>query len=424
MDTKDQVTIKSLPGNDVCADCGASNPEWASVSFATLICIHCSGTHRSLGTHISFVRSVTMDSWTAKQLSIMKLGGNAKCNDFIVKQHGVTTSDIREKYSSPAAQLYKQVLLARYEGKPEPTVLPPPMETSNNKKKKQNYAGFGSSPPPSRRDTVWNKRNLQRSALVMGVVALATTAIFLLPSSHAATVLSTRQIQTFYNTVGPALDLMSIVEDAPRQAAITKAHLDESTCRSVLEIGCGTGRTARSILQHYPNVESYTCMEVSSHMAQLTTDRLKQEQHDATRTIQVWNENALATTTSWPQGVDCILAFYVLDIWSPEDIHVFFKRAREALLTHDDDKNNGGKVVLVSIAMPPSSSNVLARAVMSTWKAVASRFPLLLGGCRPIPLAEFLSQDEWNVMDCEQMSVLGYTSEIVIATPRGEAAEA
>jgi hypothetical protein len=47
--------------NCICADCGAEDPDWASINLGILICIQCSGIHRSLGVHISKVRSLTLD---------------------------------------------------------------------------------------------------------------------------------------------------------------------------------------------------------------------------------------------------------------------------------------------------------------------------------------------------------------------------
>jgi len=126
MTTADQAVVKAMPGNNGCADCGQKTPQWASVSFGTVFCLECSGVHRSLGVHISFVRSIAMDSWTDKQMKLMKMGGNKKCNDHL-KSKGIDPSTpIKAKYESDHAQLYKEILKARVEGRPEPTSLPPP----------------------------------------------------------------------------------------------------------------------------------------------------------------------------------------------------------------------------------------------------------------------------------------------------------
>jgi len=63
--------------NKRCAECGTAAPRWASANLGVFLCIKCSGIHRAMGTHISFIRSVSLDRWKPEEIAFIQSMGNA-----------------------------------------------------------------------------------------------------------------------------------------------------------------------------------------------------------------------------------------------------------------------------------------------------------------------------------------------------------
>jgi len=101
--------VRERPGNRNCVDCGAKNPVWASATYGVLICFECAGRHRSMGTHLSFVRSTTLDVWKYSDLARMQASSNTRFLEFL-SSHGAGELPVADRYTSSAAAQYRSLL--------------------------------------------------------------------------------------------------------------------------------------------------------------------------------------------------------------------------------------------------------------------------------------------------------------------------
>ena len=135
---RDRVFRKLLAkaDNRTCFDCPQRKPIWASSTFGVFICLDCAGGQRRLGTHLTFVRSVDMDTWTRGQLEAMKRGGNGRARDFF-RAHGVRDLHIRQdtKYASSTARQYRDRLAKEVQQALQGGAAPSPLATPELPKK-------------------------------------------------------------------------------------------------------------------------------------------------------------------------------------------------------------------------------------------------------------------------------------------------
>jgi len=73
--------MKDAVANSSCVECMTPvefRTGWASINLGVFICAGCSGIHRSLGTHLSRVKSVAADDWNDDWVDQMEKWGNAR----------------------------------------------------------------------------------------------------------------------------------------------------------------------------------------------------------------------------------------------------------------------------------------------------------------------------------------------------------
>ncbi|HVS63411.1 MAG TPA: class I SAM-dependent methyltransferase [Thermoanaerobaculia bacterium] len=210
--------------------------------------------------------------------------------------------------------------------------------------------------------------------------------------------LSHEEARAFYDRFGRNQDWQRFYEDPAIDALLRRA--DFESARSVVELGCGTGRLAARLLEErLPSEATYAGFDLSRTMARLARER-----------IAPWSDRTEIRLTDGsphlPLGDDTcdrFLSAYVLDLLSEQEIHATLHEAGRVLAP-------GGRLCLIGLTF---GQTLLSRCVCRLWTTLHSLSPRVVGGCRPLRLAAYAA--EWQITHREVVCAFAICSEVLIA---------
>lgn len=208
------------------------------------------------------------------------------------------------------------------------------------------------------------------------------------------------QARRIYDLIGRHQDSRLLgehraLEELARLGSFEEAH-------DVFEFGCGTGRFAASLLRTRLPVDCrYVAVDVSPKMVAL-----------ARTTLAEWSDRASVDLTEGSMSLesddaqfDHFVCTYVLDLLSPEDTESLLSEARRVL-------RPGGLLCLAGLTVGATPS---ARLLTSLWRRAWRVRPWLVGGCRPVAVAELLTGPTWKIRDGTAVNAHTLASDVIVA---------
>ncbi len=213
--------------------------------------------------------------------------------------------------------------------------------------------------------------------------------------------LSPREAATVYDCIGRLQDTQRVFE-TPALAWLT-ADGRLADARSVVEIGCGTGRFARELLTDVCGAECrYIGLDVSPRMCRIASARLA-PWPDRARVLLYDGSVPLPLHAA---SADRVVAAFLLDLLPTQ-------YGRELLADAHRVLAPDGLLCLASLTYGTTPAS---RAFSTAWSSLARRAPELVGGCRPVVLAELLEPGRWAVHTDTTVTAWGFPAEVPVAT--------
>jgi ubiquinone/menaquinone biosynthesis C-methylase UbiE len=205
----------------------------------------------------------------------------------------------------------------------------------------------------------------------------------------------------FYDRVAPVYGFWSgLFESRAARRAYEVARLAGN--ERVLEVAVGGGEF-HSLLAKTLGLSQCVGVDLSRPMLARTRTRLEAAGFGRCNLCR-------ANAISLPFGsaaFDNLFNLYMIDLLLEEDVPGVLREFARVL-------RPGGRLILLSMAKQ-------AHVVNAIWMWLYRCSPVMLGGCRPVPVAGMLQQNGWTISSCERISQGGFRSELIVARFGAEA---
>ncbi len=219
--------------------------------------------------------------------------------------------------------------------------------------------------------------------------------------------LSRDQARAHYDRFGAKQDRQAYYEDPVTMDLVRHASFEKA--RAVVELGCGTGRFAETLLRdHLAPTATYVGLDLSSTMVVLAEARL----------VPFGPRAAVRLTDGSPYldmpdtSCDRFVSNFVLDLLGEEDCQAVVAQAHRVL-------EPGGLLCLSSLA---PGFTALSRFVAGAIRLVHAARPSLVGGCRPLELLRFVDETQWTIRHQDRLAPYGIPSAVLVAERRSDRA--
>jgi len=212
--------------------------------------------------------------------------------------------------------------------------------------------------------------------------------------------LSQEKVRSFYDRFGAKQDWQRFYEEPAIQDLLTHGAFDDAC--AIFEFGCGTGALAESLLSgRLSNKATYLCFDISSTMVSLTKERLQKYGPRAEVRLTDGSPKLRLPDSRF----DRFISNYVFDLLPSDEIEVILEEAHRVLASE-------GRLCLISLTY---GNTLISRFVIRLWRRVFAFRPILVGGCRPLKLVDFLSERLWKVLHHNLVVSFGIPSEVIVA---------